>query len=496
MTLPLTTPLATPLTLLDFAPFLPELLMVMLALGLLMAGAFRGDRATGTLIGLAIGGLLGIGAVTAVPALVAPEGLRALSGAFLVDTLAVAFKALILLATVICFLMSRTWLEKEQIFRAEFPVLILLALTGMMVMLSAGNFLVLYLGLELQSLSLYVLAAFQRDKRASCEAGLKYFLLGSLASGLLLFGISLIYGLTGSVSFEAVRLALTDGLPARAGLLAGCMLTLAALLFKVAAVPFHMWAPDVYEGAPTPVTAFFSVAPKAAGLGLLIRLLHGPFHGFMPEWQHLLAVVAAATMVVGGLAGVGQTSFKRLLAYSSIGHVGFVLAGISLGTETGLTAALTYLVFYVIMSLGTFAVLLLMRKQGRAVEEIADLAGLARLHPGLAAALAILMFSMAGIPPLVGFFTKLYVFLAAIKAGMVWLAVIGSLASVIAAYYYILVIKVMYVDKPITGLDQPFEPGPAVTLVVSSTLALAGLLMIGPVILLAHTVFRGLGLVP
>lgn len=484
------------MTFLDLAPFLPEMLLVTVALGVLLAGAFRGDRATGGLTRVAIAGLMGVTVMVAAMAIIAPEGLRTPAGVFVVDSLAAVFKGLALLAAVVCLLMSRTWLEKESAARAEFPALILLALVGMMVMLSAGNFLVLYLGLELQSLALYVLAAFQRDKRASSEAGLKYFLLGSLASGLLLYGVSLIYGLTGSVDFSTVRQALESGSPVAPGLLAGFACVLAGVLFKAAAVPFHMWAPDVYEGAPTPVTAFFSVAPKAAIAGLLIRLLYEPFAPLLPDWQPFLAVIAAATLTVAALAGVGQTSLKRLLAYSSIGHAGFVLAGISLGTQTGLTAALTYLVFYIIMSLGTFAVLLCMRKQGRAVEEIADLAGAARLHPGLAAALAILMFSMAGIPPLVGFFTKLYVFLAAIKAGMVWLAVVGSLASVIAAYYYILVIKVMYVDKPITGFDQPFAPGPAMTVVVSSVLALAGLALVGPVAGLAQATLGALALLP
>jgi NADH-quinone oxidoreductase subunit N len=313
----------------------------------------------------------------------------------------------------------------------------------------------LYLGLELQSLALYVLAAFARDTVRSSEAGLKYFVLGALASGLLLYGISLVYGFSGTMDFNVLAHTLTDPTTVSAGMVVGLCFVLAGLAFKISAVPFHMWTPDVYEGAPTAVTAFLGTAPKVAGIALLLRIMITPFGHLLPEWQLLIELVSIASMLLGSLAAIGQTSIKRLMAYSSIGHIGYALIGLSAGTEAGVRGTLIYMIVYVFMNLATFACIIAMRRQGRAVEKIADLAGMARSDPALALVMAAAMFSMAGIPPLSGFFGKLYVFLAAVQAGLWPLAVIGVLTSVIGAYYYLRVVKVMYFD----AADQPaFDP--------------------------------------
>jgi NADH-quinone oxidoreductase subunit N len=334
----------------------------------------------------------------------------------------------------------------------------LFATVGMLMMISADSLLALYLGLELQSLPLYVMTAFLRDQTRSTEAGLKYFVLGALASGLLLYGCSLVYGFTGTLSFAGLAQILgagaEAGTPVSAGALIGLVFVAAGLAFKLAAVPFHMWTPDVYEGAPTPVTAFLAAAPKVAAMGLTLRVLYQAFGDWSAQWQQIIVFISVASMLLGSFAAIGQTNMKRLLAYSSIGHVGFALVGLAAGTQDGAQSVLLYMAIYVIMTVGTFGCVLLMRRNGRAVENIDDLAGLARTQPMLAAALAIFMFSLAGIPPLAGFFAKIYVFYAAIDAGLVTLAVIGVLASVVGAYYYIRIVKVMYFDDAKEPLDR------------------------------------------
>ena len=477
------------MTFLSLAPVFPELLLAIGALVLLLVGAFGGDRSASGITDFSVAMLAGVAVIAGASSFAVSDTLTAFGGGYLADSLAGVFKILVLLSASVALLMARGWMQQAGSFRPEYPVLVMLSVLGMMVMLSAGNLLVLYIGLELQSLVLYVLAAFRRDNSRSSEAALKYFVLGGLASGFLLYGISLVYGATGSIAFSDVPVS--GHVP-----LTGMAFILAALLFKISAVPFHMWAPDVYEGAPTPVTAFFSVAPKLAAFGLLLRLLYGPFAGLMAEWQDILMVVSAATMLVGSLAAIGQTNIKRLMAYSSVGHVGFALMGMASGTETGLTAVILYLVFYIVMSLGAFSVILLMQRDGEALENISDLSGVARVHPGLAAAMAMLMFSMAGIPPLVGFFTKLSIFMAVLNSGLVWLAIVGAVASVIGAFYYLRIIKVMYFDEPEGGFDLPLDPSLAMTAVATSVLTLAGVGLLGNLVSVAHYALHVLPLAP
>jgi NADH-quinone oxidoreductase subunit N len=353
--------------------------------------------------------------------------------------------------------MSVTFIRREGMDRFEFPVLMSLAALGMMMMVSANSLIALYLGLELQSLCIYVIAAFNRDSAKSSEAGLKYFVLGALSSGLLLYGCSLVYGFTGSIEFETIA-HLIAGQATSIGLIFGLVFILAAFAFKVSAVPFHMWTPDVYEGAPTPVTAFMAGAPKVAAMALTIRVLFTAFPGIAPEWKQIVVFVSIASMVLGAFAAIGQSNIKRLMAYSSIGHMGFVLVGVAAGTTEGIRGVLIYLVIYVIMNAGVFCCIMAMRRDGKQVETIDDLAGLSRGQPMVAFLLAMLMFSLAGIPPLAGFFAKFYVFMAAVKAGLYVLAVIGVVASVVGAYYYLRIVKVMYFDEPAASFERPM-PG-------------------------------------
>jgi NADH-quinone oxidoreductase subunit N len=371
----------------------------------------------------------------------------------------VFLKVLTLLGAALCLIMTPPFLRDEGVERFEFAMLALFATVGMLMMISANSLLALYLGLELQSLSLYVMTAFMRDRTRSTEAGLKYFVLGALASGILLYGCSLVYGFTGTLSFgglaQIFRTSADAGAPVNTGALIGLVFVAAGLAFKLAAVPFHMWTPDVYEGAPTPVTAFLAAAPKVAAMGLTIRVFYQAFGDWAEQWQQIVVFLSVASMLLGSFAAIGQSNIKRLMAYSSIGHIGFALVGLAAGTQDGVRSVLFYMAIYVIMTVGTFGCILLMRRSGRAVEEIDDLAGLARTHPLLAVALAIFMFSLAGIPPLAGFFAKIYVFLAAIEAGLVELAVIGVLASVVGAFYYVRIVKVMYFDEAHDPFDRP-----------------------------------------
>jgi len=323
-------------------------------------------------------------------------------------------------------------------------------------LISAADLIALYLGLELMSLALYVVAASHRDSVRSTEAGLKYFVLGALSSGMLLYGCSLIYGFTGTVSFAGIAKATQEG--AGIGLVFGLVFLFAGLCFKISAVPFHMWTPDVYEGSPTPVTAFFAAAPKVAAMAIFARVAVTAFPGIVPQWQQILVFVSIASMALGAFAAIGQRNIKRLLAYSSIGHMGFALVGLASGTAQGVEGVLIYITIYLAMTLGTFAIVMSMRRADGPVEEISDLAGLSRTNPPMAFFLGLLLFSLAGIPPLAGFFAKYYVFLAAIEAGLFGLAVIGVLASVVGAYYYLLIVKVMYFDEPAPGfVPMPVE---------------------------------------
>ncbi len=364
-------------------------------------------------------------------------------------------KVLALIGSGVAIVLSVGYARAERFERFEYPILIIIATLGMMMMISANDLIALYLGLELQSLALYVVAAINRDSIRSTEAGLKYFVLGALSSGMLLYGASLVYGFTGQTSFVGIATALTDH-GTSIGLTFGLVFLLAGLAFKISAVPFHMWTPDVYEGAPTPVTAFFAAAPKVAAMALIIRVVAGPFAPIVSDWQQILTFIAIASMVLGAFAAIGQTNIKRLMAYSSIGHMGYALVGLAAGTRTGVEGVIIYILIYLAMTLGAFACILAMRRSEGMVEEIGDLAGLSKTNPVMAFMLAMILFSLAGIPPLAGFFAKFYVFLAAIESGLYVLAVIGVLASVVGAYYYLRIIKIMYFDEPAGG----FEPMP------------------------------------
>jgi NADH-quinone oxidoreductase subunit N len=384
-----------------------------------------------------------------------PERQVSLYGMFVVDGFGGFAKVLVLLGSALSLILAMSYNERQHIARPEFAVLVLLGTTGMLMMISANDLISLYVALELQSLSLYVVASFARDSERSTEAGLKYFVLGALASGMLLYGASMVYGFAGTTSFDALGKLFADSGTASIGLVIGIVFIAVGLAFKVSAVPFHMWTPDVYEGAPTPVTAFFSVAPKTAALVLFVRVMVEPFGSLLAEWRQIIWFIAVASMILGALAAINQHNIKRLMAYSSIGHVGYALIGLAAGSAAGVRGVLVYMAIYIVMNIGTFAVILCMRRDGQMVEGIEDLAGLSRTRPGLALALAIFMFSMAGIPPMAGFFAKIYVFLAAIDAGLYGLAIIGVLASVVGAYYYIRIVKLMYFDEPAAPFDRP-----------------------------------------
>jgi NADH-quinone oxidoreductase subunit N len=394
-----------------------------------------------------------IGALVLTAALVLGQGEgTAFVGQYVSDAFSRFAKVLILLGAALGLVLALDFNERHGIARFEFSVLVLFATLGMLVMVSANDLMALYIGLELLSLSLYVVAAFDRDNARSSEAGLKYFVLGALASGLLLYGASLVYGFAGTTNFD--RLA--DALAApevSTGVVVGLVFVLAGLAFKISAVPFHMWTPDVYEGAPTPVTAFFATAPKVAAIALLMRVLAGPFADLSAQWGQVIWLCSAGSMILGAFAAIGQRNIKRLMAYSSIGHVGYALMGLAVVSDTGYRGVLVYMAIYVVMNLGTFAVLVAMRRGGRSLENIEDLAGLGRTDPAMALWMAVFMFSMAGIPPLAGFFGKLYVFLAAVQAGYWLLALIGIGTSVVASYYYLRIVKVMYFDAPTGALD-------------------------------------------
>lgn len=439
----------------ELALIMPELIMLGGALLLLVFGAFRGARATGGITLLSMGVMLaaachawpsGTGSITAFNDLIA------------IDNFTQFVKVMVLVASTLVVGMSFDWLAIGPHKKFEYPILVLLGSAGLMVLVSANDLLTLYLGLELSSLSLYVLAAYDRDNAVSSEAGVKYFVLGALASGMMLFGASLIYGYTGTTNFSAMTdlFAATEDAQASVayGAIVGMVMLVVALSFKISAVPFHMWTPDVYQGAPTPVTMLFATAPKIAAMAIFIRLLMDPFANMLPDWQNILAIVSVASMMVGAFGALTQTNIKRLLAYGSIGHIGYMLIGLAAGTPEGIKGVLIYFALYLFMSVGTFGFVLFMRRAGQQVEEISDLAGLSKTSPRGALFMLLMMFSMAGIPPLAGFYGKFFIFLSAIQSELYYLAVIGVLTSVIAAFYYLRIIKVMYFDEPVLGLER------------------------------------------
>lgn len=465
-----------PATVPALAPAAPEILLAIASMILLMVGAFRKDGAVNSISWLAVATLgLGMVLVLAGPM----DRSLTFSDMFVTDGFTRFIKLLVLGSSALAIIMSMGYMNRENINRFEYPILILLAALGMIMMVSANDLISLYMGLELQSLCLYVLAAFRRDSIASTESGLKYFVLGALASGMLLYGSSLVYGFTGTTNFETLSVLFGgDGYEASIGLIFGIAFLAAGFAFKVSAVPFHMWTPDVYEGAPTPVTAFFAVAPKIAALALFARVVVGPFGELADEWRQIIVFLSIASMALGAVAAIVQTNIKRLMAYSSIGHVGFALVALAAGTEDGIRGLLIYLAIYLAMNVGTFVCILSMRKKDGMTEEISDLAGLAQTRPGMAAALAIFMFSLAGIPPLAGFFGKFYVFMAAVNAGLVGLAVIGVVASVIGAYYYLRIVKIMYFDEPTAEFDQPM--GREMGIILAGTAVFTALFVLYP----------------
>jgi NADH-quinone oxidoreductase subunit N len=449
-----------------YAAAWPEIVLALGALAMVLVGAIQGERSTRLLeiAAVALFGLVGVMILT--------QGggkLVAFNGAFVSDAFARFFKILALIGSAATVILSADNMRRDGVMRFEYPILIVLATIGMLMMISANDLIALYLGVELQSLALYVIAALDRDNAKSSEAGLKYFVLGALSSGMLLYGMSLVYGFTGSVGFTEIAAAVKG--KAGLGLVFGLVFVAAGLAFKISAVPFHMWTPDVYEGAPTPVTAFFASAPKMAAMAMMIRIFVGAFPGAIGDWRQLIIFMAVASMALGAFAAIGQTNIKRLLAYSSIANMGYALVGLAAGTVEGVQGVMTYMAIYLATTLAAFACVLMMRRDGKMVEGIDDLAGVSRTNPWLAFALAMMMFSLAGIPPLAGFWAKFYVFIAAMNAKLYVLAVIGVLTSVVGAYYYLRIVKIIYFDEAKPAFDQG-APGVRAVLLISAVFVL------------------------
>jgi NADH-quinone oxidoreductase subunit N len=455
----------------DFNAVLPEILLALYAMAALVGAVYTGkDGLTRTLtwvtvaVFLALAAWIGLGRDGAT---------LAFSGAIHDDAFARFGKVTVLLAAAGVLAMSEDYMRRQNLARFEFPVLIALAVVGMMVMVSAGDLMSLYMGLELQSLSLYVIASLRRDSVKSTEAGLKYFVLGSLSSGLLLYGASLTYGFTGTTTFEGIITTVQAG-HVSIGLLFGLVFLITGLAFKVSAVPFHMWTPDVYEGSPTPVTAFFATAPKLAAMALFARVMFDAFGAAVADWSQIIALLSVLSMYLGAVAAIGQRDIKRLMAYSSIAHMGFALVGLAAGTEGGVQAMLIYMAIYVVMNLGTFAFILAMERDGKPVTDILALSLYAGREPVKALALLVLLFSLAGVPPMLGFFAKFGVLKAAVDANMTWLAVAGAIASVIGAFYYIRIVYYMYFGSEHEGLDARMSGVQWVMLVGSAIVMVAG----------------------
>lgn len=455
----------------DFSTVLPEVVLALFAMGALMFGVYTSKDKVAPLISWATAGLflalalwIGVGG----------EGERAaFGGMFIDDPFARFAKVMILVSAAAVLIMSQDYMIRRDLLRFEYPILLALAVVGMMMMVSAGDLMALYLGLELQSLALYVVAAIRRDSVKSTEAGLKYFVLGALSSGILLYGASLTYGYAGTTLFSGILSTLEEGAPL--GLLFGLVFMLAGLAFKVSAAPFHMWTPDVYEGAPTPVTAFFATAPKVAAMALLARLTWDAFGTIPGDWAQVLAAFAVISMFLGAVAAIGQRDIKRLMAYSSIAHMGYALVGLAAGTAEGVQAMLIYMAIYVTMNVGTFAFILSMEKDGRPVTSIDSLNSFAKKEPLKASAMLVLMFSLAGVPPFAGFFGKLYVLKAAVEADMTWLALAGAVASVIGAFYYLRIVFFMYFGKENDGMESRMAPAQWTMLVAVAVIMVAGI---------------------
>jgi NADH-quinone oxidoreductase subunit N len=419
----------------------PEIFISLAIMFLLILGVFK-KNSSNLVNNFSIGVLL----ITGILILNNPfnENVNLFKGSYVIDNLSSFMKILTILGGAFVLSISSRYLKLFKIFLIEYPILILCSILGMMVMISSNDLMVFYLGLELQSLALYVLASFNRNQLKSSESGLKYFVLSALSSGLLLYGCSLIYGFSGSTNFEIISKTMNSD---HYGLTFGIVFILVGLAFKISAVPFHMWAPDVYEGSPTSVTLFFAIVPKVAALTVFIRFLYVPFINMMEQWQPILIFLSIASMIFGAVAAIGQNNLKRLVAYSSIGHIGYALAGISVGTNEGIQSSIVYICIYLVMNLGLFNCLFMMKRNNEYFENIDDLSGLSKNHPLLSLSLLVILFSLAGIPPLAGFFAKFYVFKAVIEQSMYFLAIVGLLSTVIAAFYYLRIIKVIYFDE-------------------------------------------------
>ncbi len=462
----------------DVLATMPEIALAVGAMLLLLVGAFSSDKWSTVITW----GCVLVLCVAAALVVATGEGrVLAFGGTFIVDPFARFAKLVVLAGSAMAMLMSLDYLRDEKLTRFEYPVLVTLATLGMLTMISANDLIVLYVGLELQSLALYVLAAFARDTVRSSEAGLKYFVLGALSSGMLLYGASLVYGFTGTTSFAGIAQVIGQS-AAPMGLMIGLVFVMSGLAFKVSAVPFHMWTPDVYEGSPTPVTAFFAAAAKVAAMALFLRVVFGPFAAAQGQWLQIVLFLSVASMLLGAIAAIGQSNIKRLMAYSSIGHMGYALIGFAAGTQAGVQGVLIYLVIYMAMTVGTFICILTMRRGGKAVEDISDLSGLSQRDPTTAYLLAILMFSLIGIPPLAGFWGKWFVFLAAIEAKLYFLAVTGFVTSVVGAFYYLRVIKVMFFDKPAAPFEKPLGTVNAALLAASSAFVIFFVVLPAPLV--------------
>ena len=459
----------------DFSTVLPEVILAVFAMAALLFGVYGGkDQQSGSITFAAAGLLVALALWIGV----AGEGRAvAFGGLFVDDAFARFAKVVILLSAAGVLVMAQDYMARRDLARFEYPILVVLSVIGMMVMVSSGDLMTLYMGLELQSLALYVMAAFRRDSAKSTEAGLKYFVLGALSSGLLLYGASLVYGFAGTTDYAGILSTLGGEVPL--GLLFGLVFVLAGLAFKVSAAPFHMWTPDVYEGAPTPVTAFLATAPKVAAMALIARVVHGAFGGIVADWSQVLAAFAVISMFLGAIAAIGQRDIKRLMAYSSIAHMGYALVGLASGTAMGVQAMLVYMAIYVTMNLGTFAFILSLEKDGRPVTDIHSLNMFAKREPLKALAMLVLLFSLAGVPPMLGFFGKFYVLKAAVDAGMVWLAVAGAVASVIGAFYYLRIVFFMYFGREVEGAESRMAPVQWAMLMAVALVMVLGIVNLG-----------------
>ena len=397
------------------------------------------------------------------------EVVKIFNDSYIIDKFSILMKTLTFLFSIFVLISSKEYLKINNINNIEYPIIILASVLGMILMISSYDLIVFYLGLELQSLCLYILAAFRRDDQKSSESGLKYFILSAIATGLLLYGCSLIYGFTGSTNFQIISKNLNEF---NTGAVFGIVFVIVGLAFKISAVPFHMWTPDVYEGSPTSVTIFFSLIPKIAALSVFIRFMYVPFINVIEQWQMIIVLLSIASMILGAVAAIGQNNIKRLMAYSSIGHMGYALAGISTGTNTGIQSSIIYLIIYLLMNLGAFGCIFMMKKENVYHENISDLSGLSKNNPLLALSFLIILFSLAGIPPLAGFFAKFYVFMAVIESKMYLLAIIGLLTTVVSAFYYLRIIKIIYFDKPKTSFDENYDWGLKISIALSSILVL------------------------